>query len=325
MIEVRHLRLLQALATEGSMSKAAKRLGTSQSAVTQAVKLLEDQLGTALLVRTHTGIRLTEAGAVFVRHGQQILAAMAQAEAEVAAVANLRAGTVRVASFPSAAATILPRALGSVTREHPQLRFTLTEAEPPRALDLLRRGEVDLAIVYVYVPDSDQEMGTGVPVPVLQADEVAQTLVTEHLHVAMPAGHPAAAREAVEVSELGLQRWIAGCPQCRGNLLALCRAAGFEPDIAFETDDYVALQALVAAGLGVALVPDLMLAAARPDPGLAVRRLVPETARVVSSVTTQVLAGSPGVAVTTAALIRAAASLREAIDGAAGVTGNTGS
>ncbi|WP_045742758.1 MULTISPECIES: LysR family transcriptional regulator [Actinoplanes] len=314
MIEVRHLRLLQALAAEGSMSKAAKRLGTTQSAVTQAVKLLEEQLATPLLVRTHAGIRLTDAGAVFVRHGEQILTQMAQVEAEVAAVAGLRAGTVRIACFPSAAATILPRALGRVTRSHPQLRFTLTEAEPPRALQLLRRGECDIAVVYVYAADSDQELGTGAPVPVLQSDEVAVPLVTEHLHVGMPAGHPAAAATSVDVHELAGERWIAGCVECRGNLLSLCSAAGFQPEIGFETDDYVALQALVAAGLGVALVPDLMLAAVRPDPGLAVRRLVPVTARVVSSVTTESLASVPAVRVTSEALVEAAAEVREAID-----------
>lgn len=298
------------------MSKAAKRLGTSQSAVTQAVKLLEDQLGTPLLVRTHAGIRLTDAGAVFVRHSQQILGAMAQAEAEVAAVAGLRAGTVRIACFPSAAATILPRALGQVSRAHPQLRFTLTEAEPPRALDLLRSGACDLAVVYVYAPEGDQELGTGVPVLVLQADEVSQRLVTENLHVAMPAGHPAGAGATVDIRELAGERWIAGCPQCRGNLLTACAAAGFVPDIAFETDDYVALQGLVGAGLGVALVPDLMLAAVRPDPGLTLRRLVPETSRVVSSVTTDSLAAVPAVRVTAAALASAAAGLRDTIDAA---------
>jgi molybdate transport repressor ModE-like protein len=306
MIEVKHLRLLTALDVHGSMSAAARELGYSQSAVTQQIQLLERQLETPLLVRTRTGVRLTPAGEVLVRHGSSVLASVALAEAEVDAVAGLRSGRVRIASFPSAAATLLPRALGSVAREHGGLSFTLAEAEPPGALELLRRGDCDIAVIFEYVTDG----GGDPPKFPLLPDEVSTPLIEERVRVAMPADHPFAEADTVTLDDLRDSRWIAGCPDCRANLLEACARDGFAPDVAFETDDYIALQGLAAAGLGVALVTELMLVAARPEPGLVLKDLKPGSRRVVSAVSTASLLRVPGVAQTIEALADASASVR---------------
>jgi DNA-binding transcriptional LysR family regulator len=287
------------------MSAAARELGYSQSAVTQQIQLLERQLQTALVVRLRNGIQLTEAGEVLVRHGASVLASMELALAEVEAVAGLRGGRVRIASFPSAAATILPRALGAMTKKYPDLAFTLTEAEPPRALEMLRRGECDIAIVYNYVGVGRDDK----PLEQLHNGERGVRLLEENVHIAMPETHPAADKRWVEMSDLRSSRWIAGCPECRGNLLDACDTAGFIPDIAFETDDYLALQSLAAAGLGVALVPDLQLVAARIEPGLVLKRVSPLSMRVVSAVTTESLGRVSGVQQTLDALVVSAEGL----------------
>ena len=300
MIEVKHFRLLAAIVEHGTLSAAARALGYSQPAVTQQIQVLERHLRTPVLVRSGGGVRLSEAGQVLVRHGAEVLALVARARAEVEAVADLRAGRVRLACFPSGAAMVLPRALGAVGRRHPGLSFSLTETEPVGAYDLLRRGEVDVAVVYHY---RSREDGAS---PDLRPDETAATLLEEAVHVALPAGHPAAQQPAVDLADLRADRWIAGCPQCRGHLVAACGAVGYEPDIAFETDDYAALQALAAAGLGVALLPELMHAAARADPNLVVRRLRPVSIRVAQAVTTTGLLRVPAVAQTMQALVEAA-------------------
>ena len=309
MIEVKHLRLLKALGEHGSMSAAARKLGYSQSAVTQQVQLLERQLETPLLVRSRAGVRLTPAGEVLVRHGASVLASIALAEAAVDAVAGLRSGRVRISAFPSAAATILPRALGSVAREHPGVSFTLTEAEPPAALELLRSGACDIALTFEYVT-------AGVTEPPrfpLQADEVGTRLLEENVRVAMPADHVLAGERWVTLDALEESRWIAGCPECRGNLVDACDRAGFVPDVAFETDDYIALQGLASAGLGVALVTDLMLTASRPDPLLVLKDLAPQSRRVVSAVSTISLLGVPGVRETIQALRAAAVDISDLV------------
>ncbi|MCU1406796.1 MAG: hypothetical protein JWQ43_3099 [Glaciihabitans sp.] len=313
MIEIKHLLLLQALNSHGSMSAAARELGYSQSAVTQQIQLLERQLETPLLVRSRSGVRLTAAGEVLVRHGATVLASMALAEAEVDAVAGLRSGRVRISCFPSAAATILPRALGTISRAYPGLSFSLTEAEPPKALELLRSGECDIAVIFEYVTAgvSDQ------PHFPVQPDEVTTHLLDETMRVAMAADHVAASERWVTLDELQDSRWIAGCPECRGNLVEACQRHGFAPDVAFETDDYIALLGLASAGLGVALVSDLMLSAARPDPDLVLKELSPASRRIVSAVTTNSLLAVPGVGQSIDALKLIAADIHRGVEAAA--------
>lgn len=284
MIEVKQLLLIRTLAEHGSLSAAARALGYSQPAVSQQVRLLEKQLGTALVIRERRGVSLTEAGQVLLRHSSGVLDTLSLAEAEVSAVAGLRAGCVRVAAFPSAAATVVAATMATMTKIHPGVTFTLTEAEPPDALELLERGKCDIAVVFRYSTDVEDGDASLYWVPLME----------EGIQVALPADHPAVKADEVDLADLWDSRWIAGCPRCRGHLAHACETAGFVPDIAFETDDHVALQNLAARGLGVALVPDLMRSAVRVE-GLHIRPLVPASTRRVSAVSTGGLARVPGV------------------------------
>ncbi|MDG4789659.1 LysR substrate-binding domain-containing protein [Micromonospora sp. WMMD1102] len=170
----------------------------------------------------------------------------------MAAHTGLRAGRVRLAAFPSALGTVVPVAAAGFAAAHPGVELRLVEAEPPTALRLLRAGEVDLALLFSH-PDGPPD-DTGLR---------RLPLLDEPIHLVTPAGTPAI--PATGLDGYADRRWIAGCERCRTHLLRACAAAGFTPDVAFTTDDYVAVQALVAAGLGVTLLPGLALAAHR-DP-----------------------------------------------------------
>jgi molybdate transport repressor ModE-like protein len=271
MLDVRRLMVLRAVARAGSLSAAARELGYTQPAVTHHLRRLEREVGTALVARAGRGVRLTEAGRALVPHADAVAARLAAAEEEVAAIAGLRAGTARLAAFPSANATLVPRALALLRARHPAITVSLIEAEPPEALALLRRGDCDLALSFAYRdvdgtdghagahggdrdgPAGDGAGGDGGP------GLVRVPLLADRLHAVLPRGHRLAAAPAVRLAQLAGETWIAGCERCRGNLLRACAAAGFDPAIALATDDYVAVQRLVGAGLGVALLPDLVV------------------------------------------------------------------
>lgn len=296
-MEVRQFELVRALAEHGSLSAVARVLGYSQPAISQQVRLLETQLGTPLVIRGQRGVELTEAGKVLLRHSGSILDTVSLAQAEVAAVAGLRTGRVRIAAFPSST-PIVADAMAQMTKRYPGVTFTLSEAEPPRALELLESGQCDIAVTFRYSTESaiDPEGFSIVP------------LFRSEVRVALPGDHPNAEDETVSLAELWDSRWIAGCQDCRGHLVSACTAAGFTPDIAFETDDYVALQSLAALGLGVALLPDLALSAVHVG-DLRIRSLTQPTYQYVSAVSTPGLSRVPGVSQTLTALKRAAASL----------------
>ncbi|MFI6445509.1 LysR family transcriptional regulator [Kitasatospora sp. NPDC050543] len=286
MIEARHLRVLRAVARTGSFSAAARELGCTQPAVSQQMKALEKSVDTPLVVRAGRGMQLSEAGRVLLKHATGILAGLSAAEEEVAAIAGLRAGRVRLVSFPTASSTLVPPAVARLRGTHPGVRVSLVEAEPPESLAMLRGGECEVALAFRY-PDSPG--GRPEPAPhgtprearaeaVLEAaasaaandwsDLVVRPLLDDPLIGLLPTGHPLAGRDEsrpVDLAELAGEQWIAGCPQCRGHLVELCAGAGFEPRIDFATDDYPAVLGLVAAGLGVAVLPGLALESARHD------------------------------------------------------------
>jgi len=295
-VDVNSLRILRAIADEGTITGAAGVLGIGQPAVSQHVRRLERRLGTALLDRTGRGVRLTEAGEALARHGATVGAALRAATAEVAALTGLRAGRVRLVAFPSSTATLVPRALVALRDAHPGLRVTLDEAEPPQALAMVRNGVCDVAVAFAYP-------GAGLG----RGEDDLDGLVTRHLLdeptlVALPAGHAAASAEDLSLADLADEPWIAGCPRCRGHLLAAADACGFEPEIAYATDDYVAVLALVAAGLGVALLPDLVRPVAERQPGVVMRRAAGTSHRSVHAVTAPDLLRVPAVAATLDAL-----------------------
>lgn len=255
MIEARHLRVLRAVAATGSFSAAGRALGCTQPAVSQQMKALEASVGTPLLVRGGREMRLTQAGEALVRHASGILAGLTAAEEEVAAIAGLRAGRVRLVSFPSGSSTLVPTALAALRAAHPGTRVSLEEAEPPKSVELLREGDCDLALAFCY---------EGASVAEEWEDLVVRPLLTDRLVALVPERHRLAGAESVSIGELAEESWIAGCPRCRGQLVQACESAGFTPRIDFATDDYPAVAGLVGAGLGVAVLPQLAVDSVRP-------------------------------------------------------------
>ncbi|MET9620975.1 MULTISPECIES: LysR family transcriptional regulator [unclassified Streptomyces] len=295
MIEARHLRVLRAVAATGSFSAAARELGCTQPAVSQQMKALESSSGTPLLIRTGREMRLTQAGEALVRHASGILAGLTAAEEEVAAIAGLRAGRVRLVSFPSGSSTLVPTALAALRAAHPGTRVSLVEAEPPRSVEMLREGDCDVALAFRY--------GAG---PGEWDDLVVRPLLADRLVGLVPEGHRLAEAESVGIAELADESWIAGCPRCRRQLVDVCEEAGFTPRIDFATDDYPAVVGLVGAGLGVAVLPTLAIESVRPR-GAKVVSVEPAVQREIVALTLPDLAQVPAVAATLAELTRASA------------------
>ncbi|WBB63686.1 LysR family transcriptional regulator [Streptomyces sp. WMMC500] len=302
MFDARHLRVLRAVAATGSYSAAARELGLTQPAVSQQMKALEQTAATPLLVRAGRELRLTEAGEALVRHAGGILAGLAAAEDEVAALAGLRAGRVRLVSFPSGSSTIVPGALAAMRAAHPGTRISLVDAEPPRSVEMLREGECEIALAFHYPPagtggaEAGEYGAAGAGGPVDGWDGlVIRPLLADRLLCLVPEDHPAAAAGRVELAELAAEPVIAGCPRCRRHLVELCERAGFAPRIDFATDDYPAVVGLVRAGLGVAVLPGLAVRAVPPR-GVVTVPLTPGARREVVALTLPDLARVPAVA-----------------------------
>ena len=306
------LRTMRAISDAGSISGAARALGASQPALSQQLRRLERRLGTALVERSGRGIRLTEAGQVLARHGGAVTTALDAATEEVAALTDLRSGRVRLVAFPSSSATLVPRALALLRERHPGVRVTFAEAEPPGSVAELRAGRYDLAVAFSYA-GTDVARGEDV------AGLVTRDLVEDALWLALPTG--SMPEGGVELSDLAARTWIAGCPRCRGHLLQICSDAGFEPEIAYETDDYMAVLGLVAAGLGVAMLPGLSLDLAR-HADVSLHPVRPATSRTVQAVTTPDLLRVPAVSAALQALSDAA-SPSVSRSGSAGSPGPT--
>jgi len=299
-IEIRHLQLLQKVAATGSLSAAARELGFSQPAASQQMRALERSVRTPILLRNPGNTTLTEAGEILLQHAEEVLARLALAKKEIAAITNLESGTVRLASFPSSSATILPRALSMVSQQHPGVHFTLVEAEPPESLSLLRQGSCEIVIGYTYRRPLETEPQGLLRIP----------LCDDPLHLALPRGHRLAGKtQPVSMNQLRRERWIAGCPRCRRQLVETCQDAGFEPDIAFSTDDYLAVRSLVSEGFGVALLSGLMLSSVRLGT-LELCAVKPAPVRAISAYTTPALAKVPAVRATLEALATISRKLR---------------
>jgi DNA-binding transcriptional LysR family regulator len=278
MLDVTRLRVLVAVARHGSVTAAAHALNYAQPSVSHHLARLEAETGTKLVQRAGRGIRLTDAGRLLAERAAEVIGRLDAAENELAVYSGLRTGRLRLAAFPSALGTLVPNAAAMLHDRHPTVDLRLTEAEPPEAVRMLRAGYVDVALIFRHEPEGDGS-GDGPLTGTDQGDLREQLLLSEAVYLVMPPGRgepllPPAVTEVrpSDLARLSAQRWIAGCDRCREHLLRQCAAAGFTPKIAFTTDDFVAAQALVAAGLGVALLPGLALRAAR-HPGVRIVRL----------------------------------------------------
>lgn len=281
MLNLQRLRVLSEVVRRGSFSAAAEALDYTQSAVSQAIARLEAETGATLVVRDRRGVRATVAGATLLQHAEAIFAQVQAAQDELAAVLGVRGGRLRIASFPSAGSTLIPQAVAAFRRLHPEVELSLGEGEPEEVAPRLRAGEFDLALLFEF-PGEEQQFG-----------ELARTpLIHDPMWVALPVDHPLARKHNLELLDLRSEDWVQTSARsaCARHVVGVCREAGFEPRVSFESDDYDTVQGLVAAGVGVALIPRLALSQRRP--GLVVRRLAPENpARRVFAAT----AGGTGV------------------------------
>jgi DNA-binding transcriptional LysR family regulator len=257
--------VVRAVADHGTITGAARALGYSQPAISQHLKRLEARIGMPVVSRVGRGVVLTEAGRVLARHASTVTTALDAAAGELADLSGLRSGRVRLAAFPSASSTIIPRLLRTMAGTHPGVRITYTEAEPPEAVQSVRSQAADLAITFSYPGDRvdpHKESARGLAVLPVWFDEMV---------VALPADHPLAAEPTVDLAALADEPWIGGCPRCRGHLLELTDQCDFTPRIAYETDNFIAVLSMVAERVGVALLPSLAVASAGRHPGVVVR------------------------------------------------------
>jgi DNA-binding transcriptional LysR family regulator len=283
MLNLSRLQVLVEVVNRGSFSAAAQALSYTQSAVSQSIARLEKETGTALVVRDRRGLRPTAAGATLLDHAEAIFAQVEAAEAELEAVLGLRAGKLRVASFPSAGATLMPLAVARFREAHPDVALTLAEGEPEEIGPRLRAGEFDLALLFEF-PGVRERPGAGLR---------SVTLLEDPMDLALPAGHSLVLKPSLSLADLRDQHWVqtSAASPCARHVVRSCLAAGFEPYVAFESDDYDVVQGLVAAGVGVALIPRLALT--NVHPGIVVRALAPRSP--ARKVTIATMAG-PGVA-----------------------------
>jgi molybdate transport repressor ModE-like protein len=289
-LDLTRLRVLDAVARHGSITAAAKALHYSQPSVSHHIARLEDETGAQLLQRVGRGVRLTQAGQLLADRAAEIIGRIDAAGAELSAHVGLTAGRVRLAGFSSAIGSLVPGAVAALASRHPDLQVTLTDTHPPEALELLRAGEVDVAVIFRY--DETEPEPDGVRLHHLLDDPV----------------YLLSTRPIRKFARLSDATWIAGCERCRSHLISLCADEGFEPRIAYSSDDMVVMQVLVAAGLGVTTIPGLALRAHRVKGTIA--RELPGTPRHVYAATY----GEPPDPPATVALLAALAEAAEVAD-----------
>jgi DNA-binding transcriptional LysR family regulator len=249
MLSLERLRVLHAIDTYGSVSAAADVLSVTTSAVSQQMAKLERETGQALLARSGRGVRLTDAGRLLSGHAERILSLVELAHSDLEAHRGAAVGDLAAGAFPTAVRGLFPAALTALRRDHPQLRATVHELDPHDSLPRLTRGDIDLAVVLDWY---------NKPLP-LPAGLAKTPLCDDIVDVALPAGHRLAGRDEIDLAELADDPWIAWPDGgfCHEWLLFTLRGKGIEPRVAHHAEEHATVLALVAAGLGVAVIPRL--------------------------------------------------------------------
>jgi DNA-binding transcriptional LysR family regulator len=262
-LDLHRLRLLREVHVRGTVHAASRALGYSPSTVSQQLAVLEREAGARLLDRVGRNVRLTEAGHVLVRHADVLLEGAEAAAAEVAAVAAGRlAGTVRVSAFQSAFLRIVAPTIRALADEHPGIRFEAVESEVEEAVPALRLHQLDVLVGDEY---EDQPRA-------LHPELVRETVLRERINVVLPADHPEASAERIDLSRLADLPWAACQPGTGHHAMHLraCRQiGGFEPDLRYASDDFLILLELVRTTGAGALLPDLVVG--YDAPGVVVR------------------------------------------------------
>jgi DNA-binding transcriptional LysR family regulator len=259
MHDLRLLNVLREVALRGSFSAAAESLAYTQPAISQQIARLEKHVGVKLIEREPRGVRLTPAGEVLVRHTERVMAQLAAADEELQDVAAQARGRLRIGSFATAAGTIVPRAVAAFRPLRPAIEVEISLLDPHESIPAVRRGDLEIAITEEGGFESEVDTGG------LQIEH----LLDDHMWVSLPVDHPLATRPTVDLIDLRDEDWMFACLSgtCADSnvVLRACRDAGFQPRIAYQSDDYFAIQGLVASGMGVALIPGLGLASTRDD------------------------------------------------------------
>ncbi|SEH02939.1 DNA-binding transcriptional regulator, LysR family [Nonomuraea solani] len=249
MMNLTHLRVLEAVARHGSVTEAAKELHYSQPSISHHLGRLETSIGARLIQRAGRGIRLTPEGELLAQRAREIVGRVEAASVEMAAQVGLRAGRVRVAGFQTVLSTIVPKAAAKLSMSYPGIELNLVDVHPVEGLRMLRAGHVDIALVFRHADTPDEEEGFRLTHllddPLYLISQEPGQRLEDH-------------RDAA---------WVGGCERCRATMVTACQEAGFNPRIAYSSDDMVVVQTLVAAGMGVATLPGLALQAHR-TPGI---------------------------------------------------------
>lgn len=264
-LDPKRLLLLLEVSRKGSLTGAANSLHYTPSAVSQQIAALERELGFAVVERGARGVSLTPPGRALVEHADRIQTELRAAARDLEALSEMRTGTMRLGWFATAGAVLMPRAIASFTERHPEMVFDLIEGDPHELIPLLRSKDLDFALLYRF--DEFE--------PPLPDDLEMYPLLNESLRVGLSLDHPLADRTKLKLTDLVNDRWIQGVRRgpTMGVLPQACRRLGFEPNIAFQTDDRHAVEGLVAAGVGAALIPAITVPSVRRD--LAVKSLEP--------------------------------------------------
>jgi DNA-binding transcriptional LysR family regulator len=262
-MDARRLKLLAAVLEHGSFTRAAAALNLTQPSLSRQVAALERQAGVRLLDRVPNGVRATAAGLALARRGQAIDAHLKAADRELAQLRGLRAGRLRLAAFPSAAATLALDLLIALRDAHPGLSVTLEEHDRENALRALRTGTADIAITFTEADEPSDDLFDTTP------------LFEEPMLLALPADDPRVADAPCFLSAFASDPWIIGTRGDPGLIARACLRAGFAPRVAARLDNQPAIQAAVVAGVGTTLIP--ALAAQELRPGITAVELAPPT------------------------------------------------
>jgi DNA-binding transcriptional LysR family regulator len=248
MLDVRQLEVLVEIARTGSHTAAAASLGFTQPAVSYQMRRLQQAVGTPLFTRVGRGLELTPTGQSLVRHADTIFAVLRAADQDIASLVARGGGLVRMVAFQSSCLTLLPDAVTRLAADHPDVHVTVTQAEPVEARHLIRTGEADLGLLCNW-ENEDLPEGESVMLRI--------PLMTDRRFVVMRGDHPLAGRPSIGLAELADQRWV--MESFRDRFTAACTNLGFQPRISATIDDAIAIQALVAAGLGITLMSEMAL------------------------------------------------------------------
>lgn len=255
-MDIRRMLALVEVARAGSLTAAAARLNYTVSAVSQQIGQLEDEAGQPLIERRPRGVTLTEAGEAVVRHAEHIERAVLAAHEELEEIAGLRTGTLRLGTIPTVTESFLSAAISAFRDRHPQIDLRVHSAQRADIGHLLESRGIDLAITWTRDEHEPSEpSGTR-----------TELICRDPSVLLVPANHPLAQRPSVRMEDLRHEPWII---RTSTNVLALlqdaCEAAGFSPVVSFEARSYQEAQAMVAVGMGIALVPQLSLHSLRED------------------------------------------------------------